>query len=308
MVGPLTAGEVRSARAEEKARVESVVKARSTRVQSPKATSRQSAIRKEKSGQKEQRTRPKSDVQQSVSSSPPKKQCSQGGQESSGLEGGRKNIEVEATCKSGAKTVMDTNYGADLGADAEGGLGIEVFVDVSVAVEKKVEARDASAKEQVGADDLSAAVQEDVGAGDKSAAEEEEVEAVTDFSTTPSRVAKVSASDVFNEDDDPGQDVEQQSIWATLEEQGSQGSLQSSPRSTGDRLTAAEVNSDQDDNFSLPSPSKIRRTDSPTQVREDGGFVLGPTPSRVATQSQIHIHADSKNTIFALFWSESPSN
>ena len=29
---------------------------------------------------------------------------------------------------------------------------------------------------------------------------------------------------------------------------------------------------------------------------------------RVATQSQIHIGADSKNIIFALFWPENPSN
>ena len=94
MVGPIKAAEVRSARAEEKARVESVMKARGTKVQHPKANSGQSTIRRKK-------TRPKSDVRQGVSregvqlsSLFNEEQCSQGGEVSSGLVGDRKNSDV----------------------------------------------------------------------------------------------------------------------------------------------------------------------------------------------------------------------
>ena len=276
MVGPIKAAEVRSARAEEKARVESVMKARGTKVQHPKANSGQSTIRRKK-------TRPKSDVRQGVSregvqlsSLFNEEQCSQGGEVSSGLVGDRKNSEVEEVRReSGARTVRDTSDSADLGPGPKVGHREEDFGDLNAAVEKEVEAVNPSAsveeevgtgdtraavEKEVGAEDKGAAEEEDVGARDKGAAEEEEVGAgdknvedsrpsvagrFPDFSTTATRVTKVRASDVFNEDNDSGLEVEQQSTWAASEEQGGQGSLQSSPRSTGDQLTAAEVSSDQ---------------------------------------------------------------
>ena len=172
----------------------------------------------------------------------------------------------------------------------------EDFGDLNAAVEKEVEAVNPSAsveeevgtgdtraavEKEVGAENKGAAEEEEVGARDKGAAEEEEVGAgdknvedsrpsvagrFPDFSTTATRVTEVRASDVFNEDNDSGLEVEQQSTWAASEEQGGQGSLQSSPRSTGDQLTAAEVSSDQEYSSSLPSPSKMCRRDSPIQV------------------------------------------
>ena len=249
MVGPLTAAEVRTARADEKATVESVMEARAAKIEIPGMASMKLTIRKRKLVEKMPKTKPKSEDKAAVV---------------------EKEVEAEDQCRSAAAeeeigdiftaTVESEETGA-----AAAGVEIGAYILSPAAVET------------VETEDPHVDTEEGEGAGGLSTAEDED-STTTTKKELPTEEQSAATEEISCNDSNPGseekrmseergaaeREVEQDSVCAASEVLGGEGSLLSSPLSAEELQTAVSL--DQEDSFSLPSPSKCQRTQSPTQV------------------------------------------
>ena len=233
VVGPLTAAEVRSARADEKARVESVMEARAVRVKNDGMAFMKSTIRKRKFGEKKTQTKPKS-------------------------KGKSRNRKADAEEK------MRDLFTGKVGTGETGGVNAEVELGAGAADAEETGAEDphVASEEEEGATGLSNAEDEKVCDEDsitytenKSAAAEEEV-GVEDLSPAVEEKGVREAAE---------REVEQQSTGvASVVLGGVEGVLLGSPSSAGEEELGGS--SDEECSSSLPSPSKCQRTQGPTEV------------------------------------------
>ena len=227
VVGPLTAAEVRTARADEKARVESVMEARAVRVKNDGMAFMKSTIRKRKFGEKKTQTKPKS-------------------------KGKSRNRKADAEEK------MIDLFTGKVGTGETGGANAEVELGAGAADAEETGAEDphVASEEEEGAtaDDEKVCDEESTSyTENESAAAEEEV-GVEDFSPAVEEKGVREAAD---------REVDQQSTGVAVLG-GDEGVLLGSPRSAGEQELGGS--SDEECSSSLPSPSKCQRTQGPTEV------------------------------------------